>query len=497
MNLQKYLLLLCLGILFACKKEIKNPPQPPEPTEEERLMADIYDYYNKYSLWTAQIPDLDEQGRLEFVRKYSSNGVLLNALMNMTPAYDFRCYTTISPRCPRKHYDRYSFLDESNTDGNLSYADGFRMDTNEGYGLYFGWGLMGEIIDGVEYARPVISFVEGGSPSHTQGVTRGAVVYAINDDDNITVRYSSGSLNPTDLNNFGAKLDAALAANSLKLKVETVNGEEVEYTMEHDTYEIDPVVKHTIYEYSKNVGYLAYSSFEEVWPKTHQNYTKLEGIFNSLKNANVRDLILDLRYNTGGYVSTAEYLADKLVNAADDGKLMFKYKVNDYLATSLQHKSDFQDVYFDNSDNQLELENIYILVTEQTASAAELLISALQPYLNVTIIAETDRTYGKPVGFFPEEIDDVTLWVTSFQTINANGYTDYWNGITPDVSGVPDYFFKDFGDPEEDMIAKALDLAIPTNNGFRASSRKRSAQRGISMGIINKVKERNMLKIKD
>lgn len=491
MNLHQYLLLLCLAILFACEKEIKNPATT-EPTEEERLRASIYDYFDKYSLWTESIPDRSEDERLAFVKNYASNQSLLTALKNMTPYYAGYSGSI----------DRFSFLDESGAEGNVSYADGFRMDTNEGYGLYFGWGIIGS----VDYARPVVFFVEGGSPAQIEGVTRGAIVYAINGDENVTVRYSEGSLNSTDLNNFRTKLNAALEANELKLKVETVDGEEVEYTMEYDTYEIDPVVKHTVYEYSKNVGYLAYTSFEEVWPTTHRNYINLENIFNSFKNANIKDLILDLRYNTGGYVSTAEYLANKMVNVADEGKLMFKYEVNDYLATSSAYRSSFQDVYFENGSNQLALDNIYVLVTQQTASAAELLISVLKPYLNVTIIAEatgTYGTYGKPVGFFAEDIEDVTLWATSFKTINAVGYTDYWDGMETDVKGISDYFFKDFGDPTENMIAKALDLAgvsttNSTTNNMRASSQKSSSeQRGVKVGIINKPRERNMLKTKD
>src|SRR5690606_4338178 len=158
MNLHKYfLLLLCLGLFFACKKEIKNPPNPtPEPTEQERLRASIYDYFNKYSLWTEQIPDLDENGRMDFVKKYSSNQSLLTALKNMTPYYAGY----------RGSIDRFSFLDETDAEGNVSYADGFRMDTNEGYGLYFFWGYIEE----EDIARPVIYFVEGGSPGQQKGI---------------------------------------------------------------------------------------------------------------------------------------------------------------------------------------------------------------------------------------------------------------------------------------------------------------------------------------
>src|SRR5690606_28963939 len=223
----------------------------------------------------------------------------------------------------------------------------------------------------------------------------------------------------SEYNKVMGKINTGIGGSSLKIKALTADDEERTYTMTYNTYDIDPVLLDTIYKVF-GVGYLAYTSFEEVDNSVRgkKNREKIDDIITSFEEANVKKLVLDLRYNTGGYVSTAEYLANKIVNAADHGKLMFKYSINNYLATSFQYKSDFQDVYFENSNNKLALENVYVLATEQTASASELLISSLKPYLNVTIIAETDRTYGKPVGFFPEEItDNVTLWVTSFKTI--------------------------------------------------------------------------------
>src|SRR5690606_30355098 len=504
-----FLALVCLGLILGCKKEITNPPDPiipTEPTEQDHLKASIYDYYNKYSLWTEQIPDLDEQGRLDFVKDYSSNNSLLTALKNMTPYYDGY----------RGSIDRFSFLDESGADGNAnsSYADGIRMDTNDGYGLYYGWGILPS---SATVAYPVIFFVEGGSPAWKEGVTRGSIVYAVNDDENITVGYNGSNLNQADVRRVGTKLEAALEANSLKLKLKTASGEDKVFTLGYEnSYDIDPVILDSVYVYpDKNIGYLAYSSFEEVWPSTHQNYVKLEEIFNSFTDANIKDLILDLRYNTGGYVNTAEYLANKMIDAKSDKELMFTYTVNDYLQPYTITPSsdiDFRPVYFKRKNN-LNLENVYFLVTEQTASAAELLISVLKPYLNVILIGEEmqkndgtkySKTYGKPVGFFGQEIgkDNIELWATSFKTENNvrnpsdRLFRDYWEGLPVTYyDKINDYIFKDFGDSEEDMIAKALNLAGVPTSGMRASSSKSStARRGIKVGIINKPNERNMLK---
>lgn len=492
MNQYKYLLLICLGLLFACEKEIKPPTDedkgPPIDEEDERIKERIYYYYNQQSFWTDNIPDRNEEERKAFVKNYTSNGALLNALKGLTPFHSGYGGSI----------DRFSFLDESDADGNLSYADGFRMDTNDGYGLYYGWGILSP---SATKAYPVIYFVEGGSPAQKRGVTRGSIVYALNDEEDITVGYNGVALNETDRRRVTAKLDAAMEARTLKLTVETVDGEETEYTLNYETYDINPIVADTVYEYSRNVGYLAYSSFEETDTRSatgRKNRQDLEDVFASFENADINDLILDLRYNTGGYVEAAEYLADKLVGVSGDGELMFSYEVNDYLASAPLYRNNFQDVKFSRKNN-LELNNVYILVTQSTASAAELLISSLKPYLNIALIAEENRTFGKPVGFFPQNItDDVTLWVTSFKTINADGYSDYWDGMAVDIPNIDDYIFKDFGDPTEDMIAEALDLAGVSATSMRASSRKSSsAQRGVKLGIINQPRERNMLKTKE
>ncbi|MBD1433178.1 hypothetical protein H8B06_10100 [Sphingobacterium sp. DN00404] len=517
MNLHKYLLLLlCLGLLFACKKEIKNPPnpEPEEPTEQERLRASIYDYFNKYSLWTTNIPDLDENGRLDFVKKYSSNQSLLTALKNMTPFYQFRTYETLNIAVGNR-YDRYSYLYEPQGGGNASRAGGFRMDTNEGYGLHIFWGVVTE--ESVAWARPVVYFVEGGSPGHQAGVKRGAIVMEI-DNKQTRVPVFKGEddeyyLSDQPLANtiFRAWYDGVEKPTlALKLKL---NGREDVVTklpLERAAeYEIKPIIAHSVYTYSeKNIGYFAYSSFEQTDDGTHignTNKEEIDVVFQTFGTANIKDLILDLRYNTGGYVDAAVYLANKIINRHGDGQLMFSYETNEYLART--QANSFKDVFFKKNNGTLELEKVFFLVTEQTASAAELLISVLKPYMEIELVGDQPRTYGKPVGFFGEDVgDDVELWAASFKTINNakkeedEKFRDYWDGLTVKGDNIAvDRISYDFGDREEDMIARALVLAgISPPSGLQASTRKNvSTQGGIKIGIINKPRERNLLKTKD
>src|SRR5690606_12602530 len=184
-------------------------------------------------------------------------------------------------------------------------------------------------------------------------------------------------------------------------------------------------------------------------------------------------LIVDLRYNTGGYVNTAIYLNNKIINSAGNGKLMFSYEVNKNL--ELERKNGSLDFVPENfkRNNNTEIKNVYFLVSDMTASASEIVISALKPYMNVQIIAEYQSTYGKPVGFFREDIKDkIGLWAASFKIVNADGFTDYWDGIVANRKNVLDNIYLPLGDPDENMIKTALThISTGSYANFRSSAR--------------------------
>jgi carboxyl-terminal processing protease len=127
---------------------------------------------------------------------------------------------------------------------------------------------------------------------------------------------------------------------------------------------------------------------------------------------------------------------------------------------------EFAPVYF-SKKGSLNLSRIYFIVTDETASASELLINTLSPYMQVYMVGNyhsdgktntANNTYGKPVGFFPVEIVSSSneLYVTSFQMFNKNGVGDYFNGLKPN-SHVWEYdSFLDFGNQDETMLAAAL-----------------------------------------
>lgn len=483
-------MLLLSTLLLSCQKDdsfFKRDPitRPIELRTDEQLLRDsIYYYYNLFSLWSDEsIPDYNHLFR--FTEPFQSNNEVLSALKSLTPA--FSSYD-------QGVYDRFSYLQELNN-SNAATAK-LHMDLNNGYGISTSIGITE---DGL--AHPIINFVEGGSPAALGGIKRGDVIIELNDDKDLTIPAdcSSGQCHVTDPNRrtyIINQIAQAQSATIMNIKVQHPDGTTATKRLAYSTYDIQAVTKDTVYfTPNKNVGYIALSSFEQI-ENNNQNQRQVNYAFQNFANQQIRDLIVDLRYNPGGYVDAAIYLANKIINKNGHQKLMLKYQVNQYLSENRQ-KYNFEDVYFQRS-GQLELSTVYFLVTSNTASAAEMLINVLRPYMNIRIIADRTSTYGKPVGFFPQTIMNKTvLWPISFKLENAQHYGDYWLGLQADRTFVTDYIFRDFGDSKENMIATALSESIPSynnNNKQLRSIRSVSSFQKVALENLNTIKPKGLIK---
>ena len=107
-----------------------------------------------------------------------------------------------------------------------------------------------------------------------------------------------------------------------------------------------------------------------------------------------------------------------------------------------------------NKKGTLNLSRVFFIVSENTASASELLINNLSPYMDVILVGP-DATYGKPVGYFDIPVGDWYIFPVSTRTTNKNGEGNYFNGFTPD-NIVADGLDKDFGDISESCLASVL-----------------------------------------
>ncbi|WP_333802437.1 S41 family peptidase [Sphingobacterium multivorum] len=477
-------------LVFSCKKDTPKPepePEPVERTEAQLIKDDIYKYYKLYSLWDKSIPDYTSDPS-KFTDQYNSADAVLAALKALTPAH--AAYSG-------GVFDRFSYMEGIDGYNTGTTASGrLKMDTNDGYGIYVQLGTE----DG-KTAQPIIYFVEGGSPAQKAGLKRSDFITAVNGDSDYSIAITCTNSGCT-INDASArdkmmnKLNAALDAGPLKLQVKNQDGTTVtkDLTYEKD-YTINPIYKDTVYESAgNNVGYLALSSFEEI-ENNNVNQQNIDAVFSKFQDKQIKSLIVDLRYNGGGYVDASAYIADKIGGITTKGKLMLTYEVNDYIKATPSINKMFQDTKFEGKSN-LNLTKVYFLVSEGTASAAEMLINVLKPYLQVQLIASGTRTYGKPVGFFEQQVQNkVSFWPVSFLLKNSAGFSDYWDGLVPDKRNIEDYVFVDVGDKKETMLATALNDAAPgitTKASINAISRK--GYRSLDGGEFNIRPDRGMIK---
>jgi C-terminal peptidase prc len=190
------------------------------------------------------------------------------------------------------------------------------------------------------------------------------------------------------------------------------------------------------------VGYLFFRNF--VAPSTQA----LTDAFAALKTAGATELVLDLRYNGGGQVDVAVHLANLIGGARTNGQVMMNWVHNDKIGPLFNKTTRFA-----NPEQALNLQRLVVITTRGSASASELVINSLRPYIPVTIIGDT--TYGKPVGQFGLRFCDKVLYAVAFSIKNANLEGDFFDGLPVDCAAGDDYTHQ-LGDVAEASLAEAL-----------------------------------------
>jgi len=459
-----------LLLLVSCEKEARPDILPSERTADRLLIDSVVHYYRLYSLWgEGSVPD--PVSVRSFSDAFESPADALLALRKATPFYPGYGGSI----------DRFSYL--------------VRESAEPGFGVFLSMAAVSD-----EMAYPVIYLVEPGSPADRAGLRRSDVVLGVGDQDlGVPISCQGGSCTILD----GAKRDrviqlllGALAQNNLELRLRRRYGTETSVVLSSGHYQAKSLLKDAVFfNGNRSIGYMALSSFAHA-PEGSNERLQLEGVLDRFEAQDIQQLIVDLRYNNGGYIETAEFLANCMINASNDGKLMYSYKPSAYLAEN-PGPYNFDDVYFQRK-NTLDLQSIYFLVTDKTASAAELLIHSLRPYMNVVLIAEGSGTYGKPVGFFKQPLpQNHALWIASFKLVNALGQTDYWDGIPAQISGVTEDIRYDFGEAAEPMIAAALSHSLgggALSSQIRRKTHAPSLSMHPNMKPVNAIPLKNMIK---
>ena len=294
-----------------------------------------------------------------------------------------------------------------------------------------------------------ISMVYPGSPAGKAGLRRGQKVLALNDvtvetlDENAT--YNREHREDPD---FEEKTDWDNVYNS-ENKGEAVkflvseNGEELETTVYLDDYTSPSVLASEIIENEEGkIGYVHLKSFIQSSDK------ELDEVFAGFKKENVDRLILDLRYNGGGLVKIAEHLVDLILGEKVRKQEIIKIVYND------KHQDQNYSYEGKALKNSLkDVKHVAVIVTSGTASASEMVINSLRPFVEVTLFGKT--TYGKPVGMNSKDICDQTIVPITFKYTNSENYGDFFLGMEADCNSEDD-FKHDFGDVQEDGVKNAL-----------------------------------------
>jgi C-terminal processing protease CtpA/Prc len=194
----------------------------------------------------------------------------------------------------------------------------------------------------------------------------------------------------------------------------------------------------------RRIGYIFFRNFVQ------PSYEALDTAFAELAAAGLDDLVLDLRYNGGGLVSVAQHLASYIGGKRTDGLVFAEYFHND--------RNTFRNhvIRFEPKPQPLTLDRLIVVTTGGSASASELVINALRPFIPVVVIGS--RTYGKPVGQYGIEFCDKLLAPVSFALRNADGQGDFFDGFPPDCAA-PDDADHLLGDPAEGSLKEALTFA--------------------------------------
>lgn len=303
-----------------------------------------------------------------------------------------------------------------------------------------------------------VRYIMPGSDAASKDIQRGDVFYAVNGVPLTADNYQSLLGNDTYTLNLADYNDGEIIPN----------GEEV--TLTKTEYAENPVhLVQTYTEGSHTIGYIMYNGF-------YSNYdADINVAFGQLAAAGVTDLVLDLRYNSGGSIRTAGYIAS-MITGQFTGQLFAKEQWNSRLQDYYESKNPrvLERVFASQLANgapinHLSLNKVYILTTGSTASASELVINSLAPYIDVVTIGTS--TTGKNVG-------SVTLYDSQnfsasgrngshryamqpivLRIVNREGFGEYSGGLDPDYVLPEDLdFFGALGSPDEPLLAAAIGL---------------------------------------
>ena len=357
----------------------------------------------------------------------------------------------------RENIDKFSVIVDNYIELE-QFFNGSSVSNGMEYGLSYIPNSSNEIFGFVRYVHP-------GSNADINNIKRGDVFRGVN----------NTLLN---INNYSGLLSQDVYivnfANYNSFNTENINDDTIDLINVNIELSKLPLNKNPVYHYDiinssdKKIGYLMYNQFVS----NYDSY--IETIFSEFKSKSVDELILDLRYNPGGSVNSAIFLSS-LITGQFQNEIFSTEEWNpDIQNYWLNNDPEYLINRFISSENSLNMSKLYILTTRSSASASELVINCLKPYINIIQIGTT--TYGKyqasvtiydSEDFSNQNINtshNYALQPLVLKILNANGESDYFNGISPNYEFEErPYEMGIIGEIDEPLLNFTLDLINSRN----------------------------------
>jgi C-terminal processing protease CtpA/Prc len=280
-----------------------------------------------------------------------------------------------------------------------------------------------------------VAFIYPESPAEQAGIARGDTIVSVNGTpalDRVSLPWGEnepGVVESIEVLPLGAAADATPTAIDLT----------------RDWFTIATVPQTAVIDaQGTKVGYLHFKSFVE------PSIDALNEAFAEFQAQGVTRVVVDMRYNGGGLVKVARHLMHLLAGANNAGEVAYRVVYNDNLQEA-NATHDFQAI-----ERSIALDRVVFITTGSTASASELVINAVRPWVDVTIVGTT--TAGKPVGSNSFEFCEKLLYPISFKLVNADDEGEYFDGLTPDCEAADDLDHP-LASPEEGALAVSLSAA--------------------------------------
>lgn len=440
----------------------EGDPSGQDPTEEGPLVNQYFDeFLSYYYLWNTEYKAMERDFSTPYVDDYENN-FFVQSLLRLGR-------TTGANNLDYKNGTLYSYVTRTAgtrttstraTDGEIDHSQyGIEKEQTLSYGIA---GVTLTKFSETEFGITLQSVYPNSSAAQA-GLERGDMIMAVN-----------GQRMTTQSTAYNLAMNIWLSTAGSTVKLTLYDGEEVSLTATR-LYPT-PVLAEEVFEVGgTRIGYLNYSGFDAAYDND------LLHALRDLKAQGISELILDLRYNGGGHVMSANMLSTVIAGSQADGQVFAYYRYNDdrmadvegtaeetqmeYVEAVDRFKEEFYYGDYDGADLSREglgLQRLYVLTTASTASASELVINSLRG-IGIDVVTVGETSNGKNVGMEGRYLDlegyTYEMFPITFQSYNADNYSIPATGVTPDIAAADwddNNGYMPFG-LDEPLIAAAIE----------------------------------------